>query len=94
MNRSIAEQPIKDGQFYSTEAIECFGEYFGEATRYKLLREKRNYLLKLCDWTVGLDSPLTDVKKQEWIVYRQALRDVPQNTQATNKITWPVMPTV
>jgi hypothetical protein len=59
------------------------------------MRERRNNLLKACDWTQGVDSPLSDSKKTEWQTYRQALRDVPaNNTSATNRedVTWPTQP--
>ena len=59
------------------------------------IRERRNNLLKACDWTQGEDSPLTDSKKAEWATYRQALRDVPANNSSATvreDITWPTQP--
>lgn len=56
------------------------------------LRGKRNDELAKCDWTQGLDSPLTDIKKQEWATYRQALRDLPSNTVDPSDISWPSLP--
>jgi len=41
------------------------------------IRNQRLYRLQSCDWTVAVDSPLTDAKKAEWATYRQALRDLP-----------------
>ena len=35
-------------------------------------KELRNAKLTECDWTVGVDSPLSDSKKAEWQTYRQA----------------------
>ena len=43
------------------------------------LNQERTQKLYVCDWTQLPDSPLTDAKKAEWVTYRQALRDVPQN---------------
>ena len=43
-----------------------------------LLRIKRDSLLSQSDWTQGSDSPLSDSKKAEWKIYRQALRDLPK----------------
>ena len=40
------------------------------------IREKRDELLLQSDWTQFNDSPLSDAKKEEWKVYRQALRDI------------------
>ena len=40
--------------------------------------EKRNRRLAASDWTQMPDSPLSASKKAEWALYRQALRDIPQ----------------
>ena len=40
------------------------------------LRIHRNKLLQESDWTVSVDSPLSDSKQAEWKTYRQALRDL------------------
>ena len=57
----------------------------------KLHRDKR---LTMSDWTVGVDSPLSDSKKTEWQTYRQALRDLPSTNTATERdnIVWPSKP--
>ena len=57
----------------------------------RLHRDKR---LTLSDWTVGVDSPLSDSKKTEWQTYSQALRDLPSTTTATSieNIVWPTKP--
>ena len=54
------------------------------------LRRKRNGLLASSDWTQLPDSPLQN--KNEWTVYRQALRDLPANITDPENITWPVTP--
>ncbi len=41
------------------------------------MKDQRNVLLIQSDWTQVVDSPLSDSKKAEWAVYRQALRDFP-----------------
>ena len=43
---------------------------------FPLIRNKRNELLKESDWTQAIDSPLPDIKKEEWATYRQELRDL------------------
>jgi hypothetical protein len=45
-------------------------------TQAETIRSQRNDLLAKCDWTVLVDSPLTEEKRAEWITYRQALRDI------------------
>ena len=39
------------------------------------LRDERDILLKACDWTQIIDVSLAN--KDEWLTYRQALRDLP-----------------
>lgn len=56
------------------------------------VRAARNSLLDLCDWTQLPDAPLTDGEKQEWAEYRQALRDVPEQTGFPFDIAWPLVP--
>lgn len=46
-------------------------------TTLESIRNNRMYMLRSCDWTQGLDSPLSDAKKAEWATYRQELRDLP-----------------
>lgn len=53
----------------------------------------RNGLLAASDWTQSPDSPLSGSKKQEWATYRQALRDLPENTTDPRNPTWPTKPT-
>lgn len=55
------------------------------------IRYQRNQYLSQCDWTQLPDSPLSDIKKQEWTIYRQALRDVTNQLDPFN-IVWPVKP--
>jgi hypothetical protein len=49
----------------------------GAELKKEQMREKRNELLKECDFRFVLDFPQSDEKKQEWQTYRQALRDFP-----------------
>jgi hypothetical protein len=44
------------------------------------LRKIRNALLRDCDWTQFVDSPLSQEQKQAWATYRQQLRDLPTNS--------------
>tara|TARA_R110000803_G_scaffold139186_1_gene205897 strand:- start:417 stop:839 length:423 start_codon:yes stop_codon:yes gene_type:complete len=57
------------------------------------IKSMRNQLLTACDWTVGVDSPLSDSKKTEWQTYRQALRDFDYNSITEDyNIPWPTRP--
>lgn len=52
-------------------------------------RIERNRLLRDTDWTHTLDAP---VDRAAWAVYRQALRDVPQQAGFPSAVDWPVAP--
>ncbi len=43
------------------------------------IREIRSYGLSSSDWTQLPDSPLTAEQKSEWQMYRQKLRDLPND---------------
>ena len=62
------------------------------STAFIKLREDRNKLLVSCDWTQAADSPLTDEVIATWATYRQALRDLPADTDDPLDITWPDAP--
>ena len=56
------------------------------------LRAERSRRLAACDWTQVADSPLDDASDEQWRVYRQALRDLPQTQDDPANIVWPVAP--
>ena len=55
----------------------------------KDLRRKRDKLLVESDWTQSRDLTLTN--DEEWIDYRQALRDLPQTADLSN-VEYPTKP--
>lgn len=61
------------------------------------IRTRRNRLLFESDWTQTVDSVVTN--KEEWKIYRQALRDLPSNSNPTldvsgniTNVIWPTKP--
>lgn len=56
------------------------------------VRQERTHRLGTCDWTVLPDVPLPTEARQQWEIYRQALRDVTEQADPFN-IVWPVPPT-
>jgi hypothetical protein len=60
------------------------------ANMESMARAKRNALLAACDWTQLPDAPVADVSS--WQVYRQALRDVPEQPGFPFSIEWPESP--
>ena len=66
-----------------------------------VFRARRNELLRDCDWTLIPSSPLSVEKQDEWKVYRQALRDLPETANPKldevgafdpTSVTWPTKP--
>jgi hypothetical protein len=55
------------------------------------IRKTRNVLLANSDWTQLPDNGLSDSKRAEWVVYRQALRDI-TNTVDLSNVVWPIAP--
>jgi hypothetical protein len=45
------------------------------------LRDIRDVLLKESDWIQNSDTQISDDIKQEWLIYRQALRDFPKSLE-------------
>ena len=65
------------------------------------LRGIRDQLLTSCDWTQlpDVQSTFTSSKKEEWIEYRQKLRDLPENIEDPKPLVldpnhpdWPISP--
>ena len=57
------------------------------ADKWARVRNERNFKLSQTDWRAGSDLTLSDA----WKTYRQALRDVPTQSDPDN-ITWPTEP--
>lgn len=73
-------------------SAELYNNYISRLTNTAII--KRNTLLLNSDWT-ELPSALTrlgQVKIDEWQTYRQALRDIPQQTGYPETIVWPEQP--
>jgi len=57
------------------------------------LRQRRDALLKSCDWVMLSDSPIAD--KTAWENYRTQLRDITNGlttVEQVNSVTWPTKP--
>lgn len=53
------------------------------------IRIKRNRFLFESDWTDLPNAPLSDQEKEEWRLYRQALRDITDQIDFPYLINWP-----
>lgn len=56
------------------------------------IKAKRDGLLRNSDFSVLPDVPIDNAKKQEWIVYRQMLRDLPELYTNPDDVIWPTAP--
>ena len=64
------------------------------SVKLKQLRTKRNTVLDQSDKYATIDYPhATPEKKQEWLDYRQTLRDLPSVTEDPLNPVWPTIPT-
>lgn len=57
-------------------------------------RTKRDKLLADTDWTQVLDAPIDAATREAYRVYRQALRDIPEQEGFPETIIWPELPAV
>jgi hypothetical protein len=77
----------------SKEEFEAKLQELIDAQPLKELRTKRNTLLAQTDRYTLPDWPHASPAKQtEWLDYRQALRDLPDNTEDPANPVWPVPP--
>jgi hypothetical protein len=53
------------------------------------VREKRDQMLAASDWTQVADAP---VDQAAWAIYRQDLRDIPQQDGFPQDVAWPAKP--
>lgn len=56
---------------------------------WERLRNRRNALIAACDWRVVPDAPWDTTP---WLAYRQALRDLPEQTKDPRTAVWPTPP--
>jgi hypothetical protein len=56
------------------------------------IRNSRNIELQVSDWTSLPDAPLTSAQKEQWLTYRQQLRDITKNFLTPNHVIWPTKP--
>lgn len=55
-------------------------------------RTQRDLLLARSDWTQLPDAALSDEEKAAWTTYRQALRDITDQSLFPTTIDWPLVP--
>lgn len=71
--------------------VEPTRESISQEQALDLVRTRRNEMLVSSDWTQLPDSPLSEEEREQWRVYRQALRDITESFQ-WNITKWPETP--
>jgi hypothetical protein len=89
----FGSRPERPSEFHDWSPNEKIWKFnFERAMQW--VRAERNRLLLECDWTQGLDSPLSDEVKGYWRSYRQALRNlpltIPTDITSIDEIQWPI----
>jgi hypothetical protein len=80
---------MSNTHWYVSPLDDVAPEQLPQSIVWKRLRSQRNLLLTQTDFRVLPDAPwLTD----EWASYRQALRDLPENTTDPREAVWPEPP--
>ena len=81
-------QAVVDAHDYETAKM---AEILSE--RDRLLCAEDYLILRHIEQTAaGIDTSLSDAQYQDWLVYRQALRDLPAQITDVDNVAWPVSP--
>ena len=87
-------RPIRPGPFYIWTEDGWTKNTTESSANIKNIRNSKLYD---SDWTQLPDVPLSDSKRQEWKIYRQALRDFPDtldlnSINSISDVVWPTPP--
>ena len=80
---------IKNGDLDVADYVEPTVDVEDLATK---IRMQRNNLLKQTDYLMMSDYPISDDRLAKVKIYRQALRDIPEQSGFPRTITWPEKP--
>jgi hypothetical protein len=97
INRPYTYENILFPEGYEKPSKEAYDEAFPRHLKIELFKEfrlERNKRLAKTDYLFTSDYPhASDEVKQRWLDYRQALRDLPANTEDPENPVWPTIPT-
>jgi hypothetical protein len=74
------------------EQLQVLAKNASDAQQINNVRDMRNHLLAATDWTQVADNQLPAAKKQEFAVYRQALRDFMETSFDAYNPAFPTKP--
>ena len=84
--------PEIETQEWNSELLNWVTTPIPDEVFWERLRNQRDRRLFMSDRTQLSDAPLTSSQKTAWATYRQALRDLPENTEDPKNVTWPLQP--
>lgn len=95
--KAFAKAPTENANTFWASLGVTVQEYEPEVTDEQLAsraRQKRDRLLAECDYCVMPDYPSTEEGLATVKVYRQALRDITEQSGFPREIDWPVKPDI
>jgi len=94
--RVVEIAPLFDGQSWvqqwAVEAISQDEIDARNAQQATSVRAERNSRIAATDWMVLKAAEVGTIVDPGWIIYRQALREVPQQPGFPSNVTWPTPP--
>lgn len=63
-----------------------------DSKQAQFVRDRRNSILYLCDWTQLPDADLSSDEKNQWVNYRKLLRDISTQKGFPWDVVWPTKP--
>ena len=87
-NGNVIESDNSSDWGVTWDAVETKLNELNAAEPMKLLREERDRLIALTDWWASSDLTMTDAQT----AYRQALRDITEDYNSLDDVTWPTAP--
>lgn len=89
---SLVKKPERPGREYVFDySSKTWALIKNEQVEWSNVRIKRDALLAKSDWVVLPDVTMDPIVKDNWITYRQALRDITNQPDPFN-IIWPTSP--
>lgn len=85
VSSSLTERSVTQGDVVSVSSIL-------DISAEQSARMLRDAALADCDWVVVKASEAGEPVSDEWVTYRQALRDIPDQAGFPDNVTWPVKP--
>lgn len=93
-NDAVRDDPVQENgawvQHWHLEPLDPERSAQKLSQQQAVVRAERDRLIAQTDWTQGKDIP--DAVSQQWASYRQALRDIPQQTGFPWAVSWPQAP--